>query len=78
MGKEKNANNGEAFTCPVAKFFSGFEKAFKGGSGFFEHLNLSRIEFLKAIRSLVEERIESLEKCAKAPQEKRATKINIE
>jgi hypothetical protein len=35
-------------------------------------------EFLKAIRSLVEDRIEKMEKCAEPPQKKKATRIKIE
>ena len=76
MAKERNVER-ESFTCPVGKFFKDFDK-WKGGSGFFEHMNLSRIEFLKAIRSLVDERIEKLGKCAQPPEEKKATKIEIE
>ncbi len=75
MATEKNER--EVFTCPVGRFFMGFEKLCKTGSPFFEHLNRSRLEFLKAIRSLVDERIEKLEKCGK-PREKKATKIKIE
>ena len=77
MAKERNVER-ESFTCPVGKFFKDFDQKWKGGSGFFEHMNLSRIEFLKAIRSLVDERIEKLEKCAQPPEEKKATKIKIE
>ncbi len=75
MATEKNER--EVFTCPVGRFFMGFEKSCRAGSGFFEHLNLSRVEFLKAIRSLVDERIEKLEK-RERPREKKATKIKIE
>jgi hypothetical protein len=77
MAKEKNDDR-EVFTCPVGRFFLGFEKACKGGSKFFEHMNLSRIEFLKAIRSLIDERIERMEACPGAPEEKKATRIKIE
>ena len=77
MAKERNVER-ESFTCPVGKFFKDFDQKWKGGSGFFEHMNLSRIEFLKAIRSLVDEKIEKLEKCAQPPEEKKATKIKIE
>jgi len=41
-------------------------------------MDLSRIEFLKAIRSLVDERIEGLEEKKRSKQGKKATKINIE
>jgi len=77
MAKEKSVER-EEFTCPVGRFFMGFERKWKDSSGFFEHMNLSRIEFLKAIRSLVDEKIEKLEKCAHDPEEKKATRIEIE
>ena len=60
MAKEKHKE--EMMYCPVARFFSDLEKISERKSAFFEHLNSSRIEFLKAIRSLVDERIDSLEK----------------
>ena len=60
MGKEKN--EGEMVSCPVGRFFSDLEKVSGKKSKFFEHMTLSRIEFLKAIRSLVDEKIEGLEK----------------
>lgn len=78
MGKEKSASDGEVFTCPVGRFFTGFEKAWRRSSPFMEHLNLSRLEFLKAVRSLIDERIEHLEKCSAPRQEKKATRIKIE
>jgi len=77
MAKEKSVER-EEFTCPVGRFFMGFDRKWKESSGFLEHMNLSRIEFLKAIRSLVDEKIERLEKCAKAPEEKKATRIKID
>jgi hypothetical protein len=78
MVKEKNASDEEVFTCPVGRFFMGFEKACRGNSAFREHMKLSRIEFLKAVRSLVDDRIERMENCAKPPREKKATKIKID
>jgi len=67
----------DVFVCPVGKFFSDLEKVSLKKSKFFEHLNLSRVEFLKAIRSLVDERIQDLEQKA-SKSEKRATKIKVE
>jgi hypothetical protein len=63
--------------CPVGKFFMDLQKLSRSKSKFFEHLDLSRIEFLKAIRALVEERIEGLEEKKQARQEKKATKIQV-
>jgi hypothetical protein len=63
--------------CPVGKFFMDLQKLSRSKSKFFEHMDLSRIEFLKAIRSLVDERIEGLEEKKRSKQEKKATKIEV-
>ena len=60
MAKERYKE--EMMFCPVARFFSDLEKVSGRKSTFFEHLKSSRIEFLKAIRSLFDKRIDSLEK----------------
>jgi hypothetical protein len=74
MAKKKEE---EMVVCPVGKFFMDLQKLSRSKSKFFEHLDLSRIEFLKAIRSLVDERIEDLEEKKRSRQEKRATKIQV-
>jgi len=66
----------EMVLCPVGKFFTDLQKLSMPKSKFFEHLDLSRIEFLKAIRSLVDERIEGFEK-KRSRQGKKATKIEV-
>ena len=66
----------EMVICPVGKFFMDLQKLSLPKSRFFEHLDLSRIEFLKAIRSLADERIESFEK-KRSRQGKKATKIEV-
>jgi hypothetical protein len=76
MGKEKN--NQEAFTCPVGRFFAEFERPFTEKSKFFKHLNQSRVEFLKAVKSLIDERIEVLEKRQTGKADQKATKIKVE
>ncbi|MFH1123188.1 MAG: hypothetical protein V1758_05950 [Pseudomonadota bacterium] len=76
MAKKKVED--EVFVCPVGKFFSDLEKVSRRKSKFFEHMNLSKVEFLKAIRSLVDERIEDLEKKGSSKGEKKATKIKVE
>ena len=63
--------------CPVGKFFMDLQKFSLPKSKFFEHMDLSRIEFLKAIRSLVDERIEGLEEKKRSKQEKKATRIKV-
>jgi len=68
----------EVFTCPVGRFFAEWEKSSLEKSQFFKHLNQSRVEFLKAVRSLIDERIENLEQKQEGKRGKRATKIKVE
>jgi hypothetical protein len=75
MVKEKS--NQETISCPVARIFSELENAFGRKSEFFNHLHQSQIEFFKAVRSLVEERIDDLEK-KKEKGRKKAVKIEVE
>ena len=56
----------EVPVCPVGKFCMDFEKRFGKKSKFVSHLNQSHIEALKAIRSLLDERIADLDRKAKA------------
>ena len=76
MSKEKN--NAEMVLCPVGRFFLDLQKFPKGKSKFSGHMNKARIEFLKAIRSLVDERIEQLEKGSETKKQKKASKIKVE
>jgi hypothetical protein len=76
MGKEKTEN--EVVVCPVGKFFLDLEKRSGKRSQFNKHLSQSRIEFLKAIRSLVDERIEDLEKKASKKEKEKMTRIEVE
>ena len=55
-------NKGEAVVCPVGCFLRDVEKNFGKRSKFIDHMTQSRIEVLKGIRSLVDERIEQLDK----------------
>jgi hypothetical protein len=64
--------------CPVGKFFMDLEHAFGKKSDFFKHATQSRIEFLKAMRSLLDERINTLEKKGNRGATKRMTKINVQ
>lgn len=75
MPKEKE--NPKTTGCPVARFFTEMEKAYGKKSSFFTHLHQSQIEFLKAIRSLVDDRIGALEK-KKEGGGKKATRIKVE
>ena len=75
MPKEKE--NPETVGCPVARFFTEMEKAYGKKSTFFTHLQQSQIELLKAIRSLVDDRIGDLEK-KKEGGRKKASRIEVE
>ncbi len=66
------------FECPVGKFFADIDKIFGKKSEFAKHMTQSRIEFLKGIRCLVDERIENLEKEHSARRQKKSTKIKVE
>lgn len=74
----KNRDEKEPVLCPVGRFFMELERASGKKTEFFNHLTRSRVEFLKAIRSLVDERIDGLEKKASAKGKKRVTKIKVE
>jgi hypothetical protein len=75
MAKEKHKQ--ETVLCPICRFFQDLENLQGGKSEFFDHLNQSRVEFLKAIRSLLDEKIESIEKKS-VKKGKKATKIKVE
>jgi hypothetical protein len=75
MTKEKT--NQEILSCPVARIFSEMEKAYGRKSNFFNHLYQSHLELLKAIRSLVDDRIDALEKKSEKGK-KKTTRIKVE
>ena len=73
-----SANKKEMVLCPVGRFFSELERMVSGEkSKFAEHLNRSRVEFLKAIRSLIDEIIDTIEKKDSAKSGKKMTKIKV-
>ena len=76
MGKKKHEEG--TVMCPVGQFFSCLENFSREKSSFFKHMNRSRIEFLKAVRSLVDEKIEDFEKKNSKKVEKKMTKIKVE
>jgi hypothetical protein len=76
MGKKQNEE--KVVVCPVGRFFMDLEKASARRSKFFEHLDRSKVEFLKALRSVLDESIEAVEKKERSGREKKATRINIE
>jgi len=76
MGKSKEEK--ETVLCPVGRFFADMEKIAGKKSPFFQHLNQSRVELLKAVRTLLDEKIEGLEKKASKAGGKKITKIKVE
>ncbi len=74
----RKMNEEEGFSCPVGGFFADMEKVFGKKSKFFEHMGRSQAEFLKAVRSLIDERIEGLEKKGAAKPGRKRTKIQVE
>ena len=78
MAKAKSKDKNERVSCPVGKFFSDLEKASGNKSKFLEHLSRAKLELLKAVKYLVDDKIEDLEKKGSTKGKKRATKIRVE
>ena len=76
MNKKKNEK--EMVLCPVARFFRDLEMASGKKSTFLEHLTKSQLEFFKAIKTLLDERIKDLEKQGSHKAKKKMTKIKVE
>lgn len=64
--------------CPVGSFMRDVEKTFGKKSKFVDHMTQSRIEVLKAVRSLVDERIDELDRKKSASGKKRMTKVEVD
>jgi ribosomal protein S8 len=78
MAAKKQETVTEATACPIGKLFSRLEKASRGKTQFMEHLSRSRIEFLKALKCLIDGYIEETEQKDRPRGQKKATRINIE
>ena len=76
MNEKRHKN--ETLQCPVGSFFSDMEKVFGKKSDFAKHLNRSRIEFFKAFRSLLDEKIESLEEKGSVKSGRKKKNIKVE
>jgi len=63
---------------PMGTFFTGLEKTFGRKSQFYNHMNRSRIEFLKGVKSLLDDRIEYLEKKGSEKAGAKLTKVKVE
>ena len=59
-------------------FFTDLEKAFGRNSPFYKHMTRSKIEFLKGVKSLLDERIERLEKKDSKKTGAKMTKVKVE
>lgn len=68
----------ETTGCPVGSFLEDLEKTFGKKTPFFEHMTQSKLEFMKGIRSLLDARIDSLEKKRSGNPAKKMTKIKVE
>jgi len=68
----------ERITCPVGSFFMDLDKTFGEKSPFYEHMTRAKIEFLKGVKSLLDERIECLEKKGSKKAGAKLTKVKVE
>ena len=68
----------ERITCTAGTFFADLEKTFGRKSKFYKHMTQSRIEFLKGVKSLLDERIERLEKKNSKKTGAKMTKVKVE
>ncbi|ROQ89577.1 hypothetical protein [Desulfosoma caldarium] len=65
--------------CPVCQMMRTMAKTSGRGGPFWNHLTNARIEVLRAVRSLIDERIDQLEKKKnKTSPEKKAEPIQVE
>jgi hypothetical protein len=74
---EKKSEKGTG-GCPVGSFFEDLEQAFGKKSQFFGHMTQSKLEFMKGIRSLLDARIDHLEKERSGNPAEKMTKIKVE
>ena len=75
--EEEEITTEEAFRS-LGRFFSWMEGKVSPGTEFREHMAKSRVEFLKGIRSLVDKKIDDLERKHGKREGKKATKIKVE
>ena len=78
MAEKKNNADGTKAFCPLGQFFQDVEGLCKNAPEVWEHLNRSRLEFLKAIKTVLDSKIDTLEKKSKPGKRKVAKKITIE
>ena len=68
----------DSITCSVSTFITDLEKTFGRKSPFYKHMSRSRIEFLKGVKSLLDDQIERLEKKASKKTSAKMTKVKVE
>jgi hypothetical protein len=71
--KSKASTEHDTCCCPFCLSSRMMEEAKEQYSGFFTHLRQARIEVLRAFRTLIDERISSLEE-----NKKKVTKVKVE
>ena len=76
MSQKKNKE--QMVVCPVGKFFMDLEEVMGKKSKFVSHMARSKVEFLKGIRTLLDEGIDYYEKKGSKPAGKKMTKIKVE
>ena len=76
MGEKKDKK--ERISCSAGTFFADIEKKFGKKSSFYKHMTQSKIEFLKGIKSLLDDRIETLEKKGSKKSGAKLTKVKVE
>jgi hypothetical protein len=74
--KDEGYPEEEKLECPFCLFFSRVKEMGGRKSQFWGHMNNARIEFLEGIKSLIDERIETLKK-ARGRTKKRFSKIEV-
>ena len=72
----KTSEKKEEFMCPVCMLFNCVRDMTDRKSAFFQHMTNARIEFLEGIRSLIDERIETIKKGTEK-RKNRLTKIKV-
>jgi hypothetical protein len=75
MGKKKAV---PPAACPVGRLFQELDHTFGECSVFGAHLRKAQLEFLKAVRALVDERIAAMESPSDSKSPKRMTKVIID
>ena len=68
----------ERRTCTMGTFFADLEKTFGKKSQFYKHMTQSMIEFLKGVKSLLDDRIDCLEKKDSKKTGAKLTKVKVE